>query len=125
MTDITNGQVVDASFDLFDQKSVAYKELPAGSKVEVTGGDDGGPNGVAQWADKSSAKSTITTQGDQLGQVSFKATLTLADGTVMESSNSIDINVINSAPGSFVGTVGVPRDEEPAPAPAPDQPPTP
>jgi hypothetical protein len=83
--------------------------------VTVTGGDAGGPSGVAQWrpdADPENGHGTITTEGDNLGPMTFNATLTLPDGTVKQG-NPIEVEVINSAPGEFIGTVSTPEDEVP------------
>jgi hypothetical protein len=108
--DLTNGQKCPASFDLFDQKGKAISPLPEGTTVLVTGGDTGGPSGVAQWVDGPElGQGTITTEGDNVGTVTLSATMTLADGKSF--TGSLVVNVKNSAPGTAAFTAGTPVDE--------------
>jgi hypothetical protein len=107
MLEMNNGQVCPMSFDLFDQKGKAFAELPAGVTVEIRSSNEQ----IAQWQPDPAAphKGEITTLNDDIGVATFDATMTLADGRVL--TDSLEVNVVHSAPGTAKLTVGVPIEE--------------
>ena len=111
---LTNGQKIHASFDVFDQKGKRIATYPTGTVVAISGGDAGGPTGVAQWAPDNTPDNgvgTITTEGDNLGDVVFTGTVTYPDGTVFNSGEALTVHVINSPPNSAAFTLGSPENE--------------
>lgn len=105
--ELTNGQQVDASFDVFDKKNIAFDPLPSGATVQISSSDEG----VAQWAPDVAGgnKGFITTLTDKVGLATISGTITMPDGTVF--TDSISVTVTNSAPGTAKFTVGTPSDE--------------
>jgi hypothetical protein len=110
--ELTNGQKCPASFDLFDMKGKPILPLPDGTTVVITGGDAGGPTGVAQWvedASPSNGHGMITTDGDNVGTVTISGTMTLADGRSF--TGEIPVVVKNSEPNTAAFTPGEPVTE--------------
>jgi hypothetical protein len=108
---ITNGQKVSASFDIYDAKGKVIP-APAGTTFTVTGGDTGGATGVAQWvpdASPENGRGTITTDGDNLGSITLSGAATLPDGTAF--SGDLPVEVIGGPPSSGAFTVGTPVNE--------------
>ncbi|HEY6108678.1 MAG TPA: hypothetical protein VIV56_07230 [Gemmatimonadales bacterium] len=104
---ITNGQKVRASFDLFDQKDKPFDGWPEGSTIEITGGDSGGATGIAQWtpdASPDNGKGLITTDGDNIGIVTLTARGTNPEG--VSFSDTLEVEVVHSPAGSARFTAG-------------------
>ena len=105
--ELTNGQTVDASWDLFDKKNVAFNPLPDGAVIDIKSSDED----IAQWAPSADnpAIGDITTLTDKVGTATLTGTLTLADGKSF--SDTITVTVRNSEAGTFAARVGTPREE--------------
>lgn len=105
--DLTNGQKVNASFDVFDKKNQPFNPLPAGATVDITSSDAD----IAQWAPDAPGGNTgfITTETDKIGTATINGSITMPDGTVF--TDTVTVTVMNSAPGTAKFTVGTPVEE--------------
>ena len=113
-TEITNGQHIGGSHDLMDKKNVAFKTLPEGTQVTWESSDEN----IAQvHPDPASPQIVdITTETDAVGPVTITSKMTLGSGATFpdgttESTQTVDLVVTNSAPGTSKLTLGTPVDE--------------
>lgn len=104
---LNNGQSCPASHDLMDKKNIPFNPLPSGTVVTWAVSDEE----IIQFEQDavSPEKGMVTTKTDKVGTAVLRSTMTIADGTVFDKS--LEITVINSAPGTSSLTLGTPVEE--------------
>lgn len=114
---LTNGErVAGCGITIFDLKGKAIAgdgPLPDGSTIAWTG--DGGTIAQVAQKDPNGRAFDVTTEGDDVGVVTFTADITKPDSTkVLDADGSppqLEVTVTNSAPGSASVSVGTVQPE--------------
>lgn len=108
---INNGEkITNQGLSVFDLKGKPLEALPDGWSVVYSASED--PSTVAQFVQDSpgSLGGTVTTEGDDVGTVTFTGTITRPDGSVMLDGDGntpqLQVTVIHSAPNTADFGVG-------------------